>query len=225
MVKVKRGVSAVSLFEDVERILHSKPKTIFDVGANEGQSIHQFLNWNKEASVYAFEPTQKLFKNLTSTFGPDPRVKLFQMALSDSKGEATFYEYNKSVYNSLLTHAGANELDVKTSYPVTVQTGDDICLSEKLESLDFLKIDAQGADLRVVNGFSKMIEKQAVKIIYLEANIETAYEGQAGFIEILQALTQKNYKLSGIYEQSFRGNAMIWCNLCFICPNLVEVTP
>ena len=52
----------------VNNFLDKEKITIFDVGANAGDSIERFRNILQNCSIYSFEPIQEIFKKLKKLF-------------------------------------------------------------------------------------------------------------------------------------------------------------
>ncbi len=126
-----------------------------DLGCNIGLwSIYA----SKYASkVYAFEPARETWelaiKNLESE--KIKNVSLFQEAVGHENGEASFYRNTNSTMNSM------NELvkntDVVTKVPTV--TLDRVVEREKIEHIDFAKIDVEGTEdkLFASEGFTKIV--------------------------------------------------------------------
>ncbi|MGC1295626.1 MAG: FkbM family methyltransferase, partial [Alloacidobacterium sp.] len=67
--------------------------TIFDVGANEGESTLEALNKFPKARVVSFEPHPTTFATLMAKVGGNPRFKGFNFALGTDVGEVEMIEY------------------------------------------------------------------------------------------------------------------------------------
>src|SRR4051794_15148912 len=79
----------MSIFSDVRKDLPKLDvKTVFDVGANVGQSAKAFLSRFPSANIHCFEPIGSIFKELQSTFENNARVTTHQTALGASSGTA-----------------------------------------------------------------------------------------------------------------------------------------
>ena len=63
------------LWPDVKTILAAREiKTVFDVGANEGQSAQAFLRHFPHARIFSFEPTPATFEKLKGLAATEPRL-------------------------------------------------------------------------------------------------------------------------------------------------------
>ena len=57
-------IEELSFDQILKKKLIKKKPIIFDVGANNGQSIERFLNLFQGAKIHSFEPLQNEFENL-----------------------------------------------------------------------------------------------------------------------------------------------------------------
>ena len=73
--------------------------TIFDVGANEGDSIKRFSNLFLNPIIHSFEPTTELVEKIKKNF-KSSRVKINNFALGEKKSKRNFYQYNYHRVNS-----------------------------------------------------------------------------------------------------------------------------
>lgn len=149
-----------------DRLL-TKGQTVVDVGANVGQ----FTLWaakrvGTEGMVVAFEPDrssfEKLLKNvqLNSLQG----VLLENIALSNYDGEAILH-----LNDELDDNKGQSSLSRLTHHrrtqPVICQKLDNFLSQQRIRKVHVVKIDTQGAELRVLRGAANVIEKNRPAII------------------------------------------------------------
>lgn len=59
---------------DYKLILLNNSPIIFDIGANQGQSIVRFKKMFESPRIYSFEPTPNLAADLQNNFSNDPNV-------------------------------------------------------------------------------------------------------------------------------------------------------
>jgi len=182
-------------------------KTIFDVGANVGQTTKELRRWFPDAYVHAFEPTpasREAYQHLHAT---DPRVKLWPYAIASQPGRATFHINQRSMTNSLLTSAPtsaqwvgeANVTNVER-IEVEVRTLDEFCEANRVERVDILKLDIQGSELDALRGATELFRRKAVRYVCLEAPFVLLYERQAFFHEIREFLAAQGCELYGLFK-------------------------
>lgn len=145
----------------------SRPFTLFDVGANDGQYLSCALRvLGKEVNAYSFEPHSDGFEALRKRFAGDSRVNLRNSGLSSESGEAellfdTAGETKASlnrIVNAVQTH----------SETVRMTTVDELCADERIDRLDLLKIDTEGHEMEVLLGAREMMGNSRVAAIQFE---------------------------------------------------------
>jgi FkbM family methyltransferase len=171
---------------------------LVDVGAAKGEFTSGFLDAFPEARALLFEPTSESFAILRERFRENSQVKIRQHAVGSAKGTVAFHLYEKSEDNSLLISV-VQDAEL-TAGSIKVETLDEsLEQSSLLSTVDIIKIDTQGTDLRVLQGARKTIERYR-PIILTEAIFVPMYEGQDSYYGILDFMRQQEYHLEGIFE-------------------------
>ena len=120
------------------------PRCVVDVGANLGAHVAQFVDM-RCPRVVAFEPIPELAARLTAQY-PNGPVTVHQVALADAPAEATYYIDREVLAESGLKGRVDRPDRIREELPVKVLTLDSFALAD----VDFIKIDAEGADLSVL---------------------------------------------------------------------------
>lgn len=143
---------------------HSK-NLILDIGANEGLFSLEIAQLNLDHTILAFEPEPTLSQQLKMKAENSgiKNHKVIEKAISETNGNADFYVSNlgdwgtSSLYTFCQDHVSHDEYwslrtDLKHTRKITVETIRlDTFLNEvNYDSISFIKIDAQGADLKVL---------------------------------------------------------------------------
>jgi len=125
-----------------------------DVGVNEGQLFSFMVNHCFEGKVYGFEPIPSLYTFLVNSFSRKT-VQLYPYILSDKEETTTFYHFpsrtgvsGMSRRDSLLPELKVEE--IRSSTHVL-----DHLLN--LPRVDLIKIDVEGAELKVLQGSKQHI--------------------------------------------------------------------
>jgi FkbM family methyltransferase len=214
---------------DVPRYLGTvKPgKTIFDVGANEGQSSIVFHEMFPGAQVHAFEPFPATFEKLRQNVVHLPRVKPYALGLSDRTGESELHvSTQESSLNSLLgqgrEYVWSETAPLESKVKVRLSTLDSFCEEQKIAEIDFLKIDVQGVEHLVLKGASQMLARGAIRVIRLEVLFVQLYEGQASFHELLKTMAASNMAFCGLYDLVYQENRRLaWGDALFVQEGLL----
>lgn len=147
---------------------------MFDVGANVGNYAKKLKNKFSNAVIYAFEPNPNTFEILNRNLAYI-NINCYQVGLSSTCSKHKIYTYvcdkhseHTSVYkNVLLDLHKANEL-VEIEFKNT--TIDEFCQANKVERIDFIKIDTEGHEMEILKGASKMISEAKISVIQFEFN-------------------------------------------------------
>lgn len=181
-------------------------RTVFDVGASIGTMTEYFLDIFPLAKVYAFEPYVPSYNAFMKRYGNSSRVQLFGVGLSDAPGESVMYLQSDSGYNSLndVVNKPSDAMHGE-SQKVEIDTIENICKKAHIESIDFLKIDTEGLDLKVLKGCESMLKNGKVKYIFVECTFHKDNLQNTQFAEICDYLQSFNFKVRAIYDQSNYG--------------------
>jgi FkbM family methyltransferase len=140
-------------------LLARESKQILDVGANIGWYSVRFAKRLPGVTVHAFEPIPTSYSFLQRNValnGVGSRVRTYNLGLSESSGEVTFFISPTSGTNaSLLNVAGAPDARSVTGSTRTL----DEWSAENAVVPDFIKCDVEGAELLVFRGARETLAK------------------------------------------------------------------
>lgn len=144
-------------------------KVIFDVGCNVGEWSQTAVRYFPAARIHCFELSEGTFKTLSVNL-KGPNFVLNNMGMGDKDAVVEYKDYGEnSKVNTLLVDATYHdrkiEFHIKRS---TIRSGDSYCREKSIDQIDFLKIDVEGADHLVLEGFADLLQKKAVRVIQFE---------------------------------------------------------
>jgi FkbM family methyltransferase len=156
---------------------HPGARTIIDVGANVGGWALEAADAWPNATIHAFEPSAHTYDALQVACA-GRSIVCVRAALSDRAGTAELHAVPtlpglSSLHVRDLAEHG---LEMSETETVRVTTLDAYCLEQDIDHVDFLKIDAEGHDLAVLQGAPRLIASGAVDAIQFEfggANIDS----------------------------------------------------
>jgi FkbM family methyltransferase len=149
-------------------------RTVLDVGANKGDYTRACLTRLKDATIHSFEIAPPTYQKLKNSVSSD-RVKINNFGLSNSDG-CFDLNYNPDDDGSSSLIEGSNIHDGSwKKIKVNVIRGDDYCKSELIESIDLLKVDVEGAEHLVFEGFSKTFEGGLISSVQFEFGMVNIY--------------------------------------------------
>lgn len=133
-----------------------------DVGCHEGLVLKEMLRLAPAGTHYAFEPLPELYQGLLSGF---PTVRVFDVALSDSAGEATFQHVTSNPGYSGFRRRRYDRPD-ETVAEIRVRTARLDDLIPETEVVALIKIDVEGAELQVLRGAAGTIRRCRPVVIF-----------------------------------------------------------
>ncbi len=174
------------------------PAAVVDVGANAGQFLHLAYRLWPAARIVAVEPSEELCDRLRSAYDADPRVRIECCAASDRDGQATLYVTRDDQNSSLLRPSAGFASERPDDRLVREEPVATRRLDRLLDGIAgplFVKIDVQGAELAVLQGFGNRLDDVVALIV--EAPFERAYEGASDFAGIYEFLTGRGFVYEG----------------------------
>jgi len=194
-----------------------QPSTIFDVGANVGDVALFLHGWFPEATIHAFEPIGATFKILDARTRHIPQIRRHQLALgaSSERREVVLREnseLNTLVTDSSIAHATTGEREI-----VTIETLDAFCAREGVETIDLLKLDAQGYEEAIIAGATAMLPR--TRFLYAEAGFRPENLDCARFDLLFPNLYARGFFVCGFYDPLRHDDCKLlvaFCNVLFL---------
>jgi FkbM family methyltransferase len=171
--------------------------TFLDAGANEGiYSIFAAKRVGEDGTVWAFEPSTRELTRLQHNLELNQlTVRIFPLALADcsSQSELTIAGYDHAGQNTL----GAFAYDIETERKdlVEVRTLDEILERNPLAQLDLIKVDVEGAELRLFRGAVATLRKYRPVLLFEVSENSLQHQG-ASRLSLLDFLRAENYHLN-----------------------------
>ena len=156
----QRKLKVRNVFNDIKNLIGENVH-IVDGGANVGLYSIFFRIHFPNAKIYAIEPVPNSQLTLTSEqFNFD----IYNVALGSKTDRVTINVCKDSQRSSLLTPLDVNVIDKIEAYVTTL---DNWVKDNKIEKVDFIKLDLEGYDLQALLGAKELLKKQ-VKGIFVE---------------------------------------------------------
>lgn len=157
----------------VKKILPPK-SIIFDVGAGIGNFIEFFDDKNYNFNLYAFEPTNNYEKIKNKKKKYKNFVKIFNIGLSDTIGKSKIFfsktqgaNAHSSLYKKVIDNLHNEEVD---ELDIEIVTLDSFVKKNYIERINYLKIDVEGNEFKILLGAKEFLENSKIDIIQLEFN-------------------------------------------------------
>ena len=204
--------------------------TIFDVGANVGQTASAVRTRFSEARILSFEPHPRTYARLREQV-ESLGVETHDFAFGSATRDGVLYEYRFSELNSTVENApyAVRFGETASTVPIRIRTVDDFCSEAGIESIDVLKIDTEGGDLQVLHGARAMLAAQRVGFVYTEFNDVFERPGVAGgaLLPICDFLYPFGFRLVATYTEQLwpEEDAFEVSNALFALPPGALVSP
>jgi FkbM family methyltransferase len=183
-----------------------KFNTIVDVGANKGQFSLLANYFFPQSMIFAFEPLHEPFEIYKKIFDGNAKIKVYNVALSDSYEERVMHISGSDDSSSLLPIS-----KIQTDlYPSTQEISKinlrayplkDFLLPDSIKGPSLLKIDVQGFELKVLIGGEYLID--LFDYIFCELSFVRLYEGQELAAEVIEWLSSRGFSLSGVFNVAY----------------------
>ncbi len=182
---------------------YNKEVCFFDIGANIGE-YSAMLNayskiYNLDINMHLFEPTKMCFEHLVKRFSGERGVFLNNFGVSDEEClTKIFYDDVKSTLASLYKR------NLK-HYNIKLNNFEDIILKrmdyyiedKKINHIDFVKIDVEGHELKVLLGFGKYLNNNFIDFIQFEyggANLDS----HSSLMDIYEVFLDKQFVIAKV---------------------------
>ena len=170
--------------------------TVLDIGAHHGfYTLLLSRAVGSRGRVFAFEPSPRERKALLRHLSLNrcKNAKVQALALGAERKEVDLYvvEGSETGCNSLRPPI---VLSGTSSTSVRVMPLDDWLSEEKVEHVDFIKLDVEGGELDVLKGATKLLDRRPRPVILAEVqDIRTQAWGYRAK-DVIEHLAQKGYK-------------------------------
>lgn len=167
------GAYCATELDLIERLLTRLPGgSVFDVGANAGH--HTLFMARRARAVYAFEPVPSLATQIRerAELNRLTHVEVFGFGLGDAEAELPFAA---STDENTGTGSFAGVGGGRPTLPLPVRRGDQVHAELGRPRIDFVKIDVEGSEGKVLRGLSAMLE-QCRPVVLFEWSARTSDE-------------------------------------------------
>lgn len=188
-----------------------KGDVVIDIGANIGYYTLIFAKLvGDTGKVFAFEPDPTNFELLRKNIEVNgyKNVTLKQKALSDKEGKVVLALIKQ---NTASHHISSEQQAPKNSIQVDTITADDYFKNFE-HKIDFIKMDVEGAEIKVLNGMTNLLKNNVDLKMMVEYNpdaIRNMGLEPASYLELLitngfriMDIDRKNMKIENISVQS-----------------------
>jgi FkbM family methyltransferase len=202
----------------LQNFFGKKKITLVDVGANLGGYTDMIIKNIDINEIHIFEPSKKCFEYLKKRFDRK-KIYINNKALSNINKMSKFYENEILSQSSLHNTKNRFNSNLKNTdiYKVECLTLDKYFHNQdKKIVIDLLKIDAEGEDLKVLEGASKLLKNKKIKLIKIELlNSFFGSRNKSNINEIILFLNRYNYYITTITKTKFVDEKLLMMDVYF----------
>lgn len=161
--------------------LLSSGDIFIDVGANIGWfTIGAARQVGQAGKVIAFEPSSQINPQLQRNIYLNKlsNVKVEKIALSDENGTAILSGYTEENIGLPSIVGNSDNYEKSGSEKVETVRFDDYYQRASLGKIRLIKIDAEGAEMKILEGMGKLLEKKDVDCLIIEVREEAMGKGK-----------------------------------------------
>lgn len=166
---------------------------VVDIGFNYGLFSLESLKY-KPSKIIAFEPNPKLVEIFNKLYHSNI-IDLHQKAVSNQNGKVKFYEHNTPGMSSL--YKEVNNDATENLYEVESIDFNDFLIQNKIEKIDYLKIDCEGSEYFIIESIREFLKSNVRKVA-----IEFHHQIQDQKVQrMIENLRSANFELKIINEE------------------------
>jgi len=169
-----------------------KPNIVFDVGSNIGNHAIFWATYWKPATIYAFEPCPINYSRLENNVLNNNLSEIIipiQKGVGDQEGYASIKNIEESNLGGTSITYITDNIDESAIQIITL---DSFVKKNDFNNVDFVKIDTEGFEIRVLQGMYSIIEKYHPDI-WVEVSYST-------YSEVINTLQKEGYILHDIEQ-------------------------
>jgi FkbM family methyltransferase len=189
----KRLINQYIFTQDISDLKVMQPgNCVLDIGSNIGEFAIGIATFTNCTKIFAFEPDPIAFECLTYNINHSnyqDRIVPMPIALSGKTGRQNFYLSTEEANSSLFKPKEFN-----SSISVDCMRGDHFINNSKIEIIEILKMDAEGYEPEVLEGFGLLINR--INFFAIDAGPERDGKSTDGEVKRILSNTVSKVSLS-----------------------------
>ena len=205
----------------LKKIATMNPTLIIDGGANVGDYSVMANQIMPDCTIYAFEPVEATFQHLLSNIKDLKNVVPIKKGLFKENCELSINLFASNEHSSIYDIVGLPQSS-NQKQTIALVRGDDFMRNQNIASVDFLKLDVEGAEYDALLGFETAIKNGAIKAVQFEygyINIST----KKLLIDYYTFFEANGYVLGKVFPKIVEFRKYHFKYEDFIGPNFIAV--
>ena len=196
----RRRMLRMDMFQVLEHVsgLGLKPETVIDVGVGYGTlDLYEAFPYSTHLLIEPLEEFLPALKHICRNFTGEYVLA----AANDKPGRVVINVHEFRLCSSILKETeGAHVDGVPRDVPAV--TIDNICKERNLEGPYVIKVDVQGAELRVLDGATNVL--QDTEVVVLEVHLFQFFSGGPELYDVLSYMKERGFCVYDICGQQYR---------------------
>jgi FkbM family methyltransferase len=188
--------------------------TIFDIGANIGQSAYLFSKWFPEARIFSFEPFPGSFHELKRNSRSLGAVTAENLGFGDveTTSEVALFDSDPANEQNSLWLENATSQAPKVKIQLT--TVDTYCRKQNITCIDLFKTDTEGYELHVLRGAGELFGRRAIRSVLVEVAMRNSsvIPNHVPLQKVIDLLGGHGLSLRGLYDLGYNSQ---YCETTF----------
>jgi FkbM family methyltransferase len=202
--RLKKGATGASTIELNEiRQYAEEIRLILEAGAANGEDTQRMLSAFPLSHIYAFEPVKRSYLKLIDKFANEPRVNLFNSALSVENGMATIHvssdkysDYGEGSSSMLVPTRHVKDFPLISFHESDQELAETVNLDQwakevEIDGFDLIWFDLQGMEKLVIESSLRTI--RASHLLHIEVSRRPLFEGGCSYREVDRTLKSMGF--------------------------------
>lgn len=169
-----------------------KGGTVVEIGSRDGHDADKMTKIFRASRTIVVEANPECYDDIIRSY---PKYESYNVAISDSCGEMDFWKVDGRYGETLLGQSSLlykdSYRDIATKIRVPALTMDDFVGIHDIDAIEAMKIDVEGATIKVLNGFSNI---RITRLIHVESEHKPFWDGQSLYEDTASFLTAAGYE-------------------------------
>jgi FkbM family methyltransferase len=205
----------------IQKLSLFNPGVIIDGGANTGDYSMMVGRLCPESRVYSLEPVKSTFGKLSENVAGYANIFPVRKGLYKENCTRQINIFESDAHSSLYDIKGIS-YSPHGSETIELVRGDDFLKENKLDQVDLLKIDVEGAEFDALAGFDKSIGAGKIRVVQFEygyINIST----KKLLVDFYNFFETRGYIIGKIFPKTVEFRKYEFKHEDFIGPNYLAV--
>ena len=207
-------------FESIhELLINNEIHTILDIGSYNGSDAIILSRIFSKATIYCFEADNNNFKKLVENVQFNKRIVPINIAVSDKEEVLEFYpsdgknneedfKGSGSILKPTSKHSEIwGNLVFNDPLKVKAVSINSWAKANNINQIDFVWMDVQGAELKVLKGFEELLPTTKAVILEIWDNTDY-YQDSVSFASLQSFFAANNFRMSNLWKMYFSGDAL-----------------